>query len=156
MTTFSSLWTKLRNKKFRRAFATTQLKQGVPFQINAMRVAFGWTQQELAKRSGLPQGTISRAENLNYGDLSFNTVLQIAEGFDVAFVGKFVPFSELARWYVDLPEQSFRLPTFTEEDAREAAIRRKPDAERVQIGGKHAPRLPIDADIVSPHHRHAA
>jgi hypothetical protein len=37
---------------------------------------------------------ISRAEDTNYGTLSFKTVIAIANGFDVAFVGRFVPFSQ--------------------------------------------------------------
>lgn len=112
----AKLWAKLRNRKYRKAFASTQLKQGLPFQIKAMRKARDWSQQKLADRSGLPQGTISRAENLNYGDLTLNVVLKIANGFDVAFVGRFVPFSELTRWYTSLSDE-LHVPTFEEEDA---------------------------------------
>lgn len=112
----SKLWDKLRTLRYRKAFAAAQLKKSVPFQIRTMRVQHGWTQQELAKRAGLPQGTISRCENPNYGELSFNTVLAIANGFDVAFVGKFVPFSELAREFAEYSEESVIVPSFVEED----------------------------------------
>ena len=116
MISIVKLWTRLRNRTYRNAFVAAQLKHGVPFQIRAMRKQRGWSQQELANRSEVPQGTISRAENMNYGDLSFNTVLRIANGFDVAFVGRFVPFSELMRWYTSLSDELY-VPTFEEEDA---------------------------------------
>lgn len=116
MITLSRLWAKLRNRKYRKAFVANQLKRGVPFQIRAMRKKAGWSQQELAEKSGLSQGVISRAEDLDYGNLTFNTVLEIANGFDVAFVGKFVRFSELAKWFENLSEESVQVLTFDEEE----------------------------------------
>ncbi|MFI5396671.1 MAG: helix-turn-helix domain-containing protein, partial [Candidatus Binatia bacterium] len=117
MISISKLWAKLRNRKYRQAFVATQLKRGVPLQIQALRKKLGWTQAKLAERAGLKQGTISRCEDPDYGELTFNTVLAIANGFDVAFVGKFVPFSELANWHDDLLEHPDVL-TFKEEDAQ--------------------------------------
>lgn len=112
----SNIWRKLRNKKYRDAFVASQLKRGMPFQISAMRKKLDWSQEDLAKASGVTQGVISRAENPNYGNLTFNTVLHIAAGFDVAFVGWFVPFSKLTEWYENLSEESVQVATFEEED----------------------------------------
>jgi transcriptional regulator with XRE-family HTH domain len=116
MLTFSKIWAKLSNKKYRRAFVEAELKRGVPFQIRAMRKKLGWSQEKLAQASGLTQGVISRAEDPNYGNLTFNTVLDIASGFDVAFIGRFVPFSELAKWVENLSEESAQVASFEIED----------------------------------------
>jgi len=112
MSTLSSLWKKLTNKKYREAFVSSQLKRGIPFQIRSLRKQCEMSQEELAEKSGLTQGVISRAEDPDYGNLTFNTVLRIAAGFDVAFIGKFVPFSELGKWFIDLSEESVQVLSF--------------------------------------------
>src|SRR5271157_3669663 len=96
MTTFEDTWRRLgKSKKFREEFALSLLKKMVPFQIKAIRKKRELSQPELAEKSHLTQGVISRAENLDYGNLTLNTIGRIAGGFDLAFIGKFVPFSEL-------------------------------------------------------------
>lgn len=134
----SNIWRKLRNKKYRDAFVASQLKRGMPFQISAMRKKLDWSQGDLAKASGVTQGVISRAENPNYGNLTFNTVLRIAAGFDVAFVGWFVPFSKLTEWYENLSEESVQAATFEEEDKKREEQKEQVAAEmfqEVQISG---------------------
>ncbi len=117
MNTHSRVWHKLaRSKKYREEFVAAQVKRGIPFQARALlKSREGWTQQRLAKNAGLTQGVVSRALDPNYGNLTLNTIIRIAAGFDVAFIGKFVPFSELERWFFDLSEESGRVPSFTEE-----------------------------------------
>jgi len=113
----SKTWQKLRNKRYRDAFVAVQLKTGIPFQIGAMRKKLGWSQEKLAAMAGVTQGVISRAENPNYGNLTFNTVLKIFAGFDTAFVGWAVPFSKLVDRFESLTEESVQVATFAEEDA---------------------------------------
>ena len=76
----------------------------------------GLSQEDLAARAGITQGVVSRAANPEYGNLTINTIIRIAAGFDVAFIGKLVPFSELAKWFVDLSEDSLQVKTFEEEN----------------------------------------
>jgi transcriptional regulator with XRE-family HTH domain len=81
-----------------------------------LRTQRDWPQSKLAEKSGLTQGVISRAEDPEYGNLTVNTLVRIAGGFDCAFVGRFVPFSDLARWYEDLEnEEALEVPSFDEE-----------------------------------------
>ena len=116
MSTFNELWKKLgESREYREEFVTAQVKRGIPFQISTLLKDLGISQAELAQRSGLTQGVISRAANPNYGNLTLNTLIRIAAGFDVAFVGKFVPFTELGKWYVNLSEDSVRVKPFTVE-----------------------------------------
>ena len=116
---FNNVWHKLSaNKEYRSAFAKAQFKRLVPFQIRALRKNRHMSQEELAEKANLTQGVISRAEDSDYGNLTSNTILKIADGFDCAFVGRFVPFSELDEWFVDLSEDKVQVPSFEEENQR--------------------------------------
>jgi len=115
MTTFS-IWNKLaKSKKYREEYVAAFLKRSVPFQIRALLKKRGWSQEKLARESGLTQGVISRAQDSDYGNLTFNTVVRIAAGFDCAFVGRFVPFSELAKYDKSISEESIVVPSFNED-----------------------------------------
>jgi len=117
MNALRALWQKLRNKKYRAQFVAAQVKRGIPFQIQSLMKQKSFSQERLAKESGLTQGVISRAANPDYGNLTLNTIIKIAAGLDVAFVGKFVPFSELGNWFTNLSEETVRVKSFDEEDA---------------------------------------
>lgn len=119
MNTFKEIWRKLtRSKGYRKEFFASLLKRGTAMQIQSLMKQRKWTQAQLAEQSGLTQGVISRAKNPAYGNLTFNTVIDIAAGFDVAFIGRFVPFSELARWLERMPEElSFEMASFEEENS---------------------------------------
>lgn len=118
-TTFDKLWLKFRSKAFRQTFVESEVKRGIPFQMRALLKKQQLSQKELAKLSGLTQGAISRALNPNYGNLTLNTIIRIAAGLDVAFVGAFVPFSRLIENHESLSEElSGAVETFEEEDMR--------------------------------------
>jgi transcriptional regulator with XRE-family HTH domain len=88
----------------------------IPSQIRVLRKQRDWSQQDLAKYSSLTQGVISRAEDPDYGNLTVNTLVKVAAGFDCAFIGRFVPFSQFARWYDGLDhEKSLEVPSFAED-----------------------------------------
>jgi transcriptional regulator with XRE-family HTH domain len=118
VTTYN-LWQKLaKSKQYRSAYALAFLKRSVPFQIRVLRKKHCSSQSELAERSGVTQGVVSRAEDPDYGNLTLNTIGRIAGGLDMAFVGRFVPFSELRRFAETLSEEEFEsILTFNEESA---------------------------------------
>jgi transcriptional regulator with XRE-family HTH domain len=115
--TFREVWDKFsKSKKYREAFALSLFKRMVPFQIRSLRKQRDWSQAQLAESANVTQGVISRAEDPDYGKLTINTISRIAAGFDVAFIVKFVPFSELDKWFLDLSEKSVEVPSFEEEN----------------------------------------
>ena len=127
---YKSLWSKLAaSKEYREEFVGAQVKQGIPFQIRALLKHQQLTQEQLAQRASLSQGVVSRAADPGYGNLTLNTIIRIAAGFDVAFIGKFVPFSELGKWFTELDERDFRIKGFNEEadDAKCAELVHRPD-----------------------------
>lgn len=120
MNTLGELWKKLNaSKSYREEFVAVQLKRGIPFQIRTLMKQKKLSQEELARRAGLTQGVVSRAANPNYGNLTLNTLIRIAAGFDLAFVGKFVPFRELGTWFLNLSEDSVAVPSFGEDTPAE-------------------------------------
>jgi transcriptional regulator with XRE-family HTH domain len=111
------IWQKLAaSKKYREQFVSAQVKRGIPFQIRALMKKKGLSQEKLAKQAQLTQGVISRAADPNNGNLTLNTIIRIAAGFDVAFIGMFVAFSDLVKWYSDLSESSGEILSFNEEN----------------------------------------
>ncbi|MGB9106394.1 MAG: helix-turn-helix transcriptional regulator [Terriglobales bacterium] len=131
MTTFNDLWHKLAaDKEYREEFVAAQVKRGIPFQIRALLKQHELSQEQLAQQSKLTQGVISRAQNPNYGNLTLNTLIRIAAGFDVAFIGKFVPFSELGKWFGELSEESAKVANFeAENNSMKAALGTAPEQE---------------------------
>jgi transcriptional regulator with XRE-family HTH domain len=118
MNAFNALWKKLaKSKRYREEFVAAQVKRGIPFQIRSLLKKKGLSQEILAGRAGLTQGVVSRAADLDYGNLTLNTIVRVAAGFDVAFVGKFVPFSELGKWFTELSEAAMDIKSFDQENA---------------------------------------
>jgi transcriptional regulator with XRE-family HTH domain len=94
---------------YRESFAASVAKRMIPLQIRVLRKQRGpeWSQARLAKESKLTQGVVSRAEDPDYGNPTLNTLVRIAAGFDCAFLGRFVPFSEVGKWYAKLCDDVF-------------------------------------------------
>jgi transcriptional regulator with XRE-family HTH domain len=134
LSTLSKLHAKLASgRRYREAFVSSQLKRGIPFQVRALRKQRDWSQERLAQEANLTQGVISRAEDPDYGNLTLNTLLRIAAGFDVAFAGKFVPFSELGRWFLNQSETTVQVPSF--DDDVTFIERKEPQSEQLNLPG---------------------
>lgn len=67
-----------------------------------MRTERNWSQITAGEILGKPQNVISRLESPAYGKLSIQTLLEVAKGFDVGLLIKFVPYSRLLREYEDV------------------------------------------------------
>lgn len=87
------------------AFDTApDLRDAIRLAARNRRIALGFTQSELAARSGVPLGTLKRFERL--GEVSLSTLLALAEALDAlnGFHGLF-PLPE-ARSLEDLERQT--------------------------------------------------
>jgi transcriptional regulator with XRE-family HTH domain len=96
----------IRNKKFRDSYSYELVRTGIPFQMRALREQRGWTQADLAEAIGKPRSVITRLESPGYGKLSLKSLFEIASGFDVGLMVKFVPFSRLLREYEDVSSEA--------------------------------------------------
>ena len=61
------------------------------------------------------QERISVLEDPDYGKFNINTLKKIASAFDIGLVVRFVPFSELAEWELNLSSKSLQVPSFNED-----------------------------------------
>lgn len=105
----------LRSKRFRDGYVYEHVRNGIPFQIRALRNEREWTQSDLGEAAKKPRTVITRLEDPNYGKLSLKTLFEIASGFDVALLVKFVPFSRLVREYEDVSWQALGAKSVTDE-----------------------------------------
>ncbi len=101
------------DKRSREALVDSHVRNGIAFQIRAMRRERNWTQEDLAKQADMKPTQITRVENPVYGSHTVTTLRRIASAFDVALVVRFVPFSELLKW--DEGSRNMAPATFAEE-----------------------------------------
>ncbi len=106
---------KMKSRAFRSKLVDRHLRIGVPYQIRALRIARGWSQDDLARTTGMKPSAISRAESLAYGGHSLATLKRIAAAFDVALVVRFAPFTELLRWESTLSSEMIAPPSYEQE-----------------------------------------
>lgn len=102
----------LKDKRYRDAFVSEYIDAGISFQIRALRKREGWTQKKLAEKTGMAQERISVAENPNYSSFNIKTLKRIASAFDVAFIGRFVPISELVDWELNISSETLAPVSF--------------------------------------------
>lgn len=102
----------LKDKRYRDAFVSEYIDAGISFQIRALRKREGWTQKKLSELTGMKQERISVTENPNYSRFNIKTLKRIASAFEVAFIGRFVPISELVDWEINLSSEKLAPVSF--------------------------------------------
>ena len=105
-----------KSKERRDAFVASHIREGLCFQIRALRKQRKWTQKDLGKKARFNQSKVSDFENPNYSsDLNLDTVKRLASAFDVAVIVRFVSFSGLIGWVSDLAPSSLEVPSFDDD-----------------------------------------
>ena len=109
------LWERLQKKIYRQAYLSEHVRRGIAYQIRALRDQRGWKQGKFAEEMGKPQSVVSRLEDPDYGKVTVQTLLEIANVFDVALQIRFVPFSTFIRNSRDVSPSSMRVPEFKDD-----------------------------------------
>jgi transcriptional regulator with XRE-family HTH domain len=159
---------KLQDQEYRTAFVASQINVGIPFQIKALMKARGWTQEQLAERTGMLQPRISAMLKPGKVRPNIETLRRFAEAFDCGLMVRFAPYSELARWSEDFDPESFSVPSFNndvgfvEHKSQGAAStgfsrEAQPLLESAQDKGNliEMPQRPPQTTIRQPHHEFA-
>lgn len=105
----------LTDKEYREMFADELVGTSLAFQIRRLRDARRLSQADISRLTGKAQPTISQWEDPNYGRYTLSTLKGLAAAFGVALLVKFVSFSELADWTVDVDPNRLTPPSFDEE-----------------------------------------
>lgn len=106
---------KLTNKSYRHSWVQESIKMALPFQIQANREKREWSQEELGGRAGMLRNAVSRLESVEYGNLTINTLLRLAQAFDCGLLVKFVPFSRLVGEFEDVSPQALEVDGFSDD-----------------------------------------
>jgi transcriptional regulator with XRE-family HTH domain len=126
---------KLTNKDYRDAWVEESVKMVVPHQIQAIRNKKDWSQEQLGNETGMLRNAISRLESVEYGNLSVNTLLRIAHGFDCGLLVKFVPFSRMVAEFDDVSPKGLEVTSFDDDVAL-----RKESADHTNTKLPHYPK----------------
>jgi transcriptional regulator with XRE-family HTH domain len=104
------------------------VRASIAFQVRSIRLARGWTQQELANRSSLSLPTIGRLEDMAGESPSIATLLAVAKAFDCGLVARFTDWQEFVdRMIGMIPPKAFDAA----ELQREAEIVTAPECEPI-------------------------
>jgi transcriptional regulator with XRE-family HTH domain len=110
------LLAELKDKEYRDAYVSSSVDVGIAFQIRALRERVPWTQAELAEKVNMQQERISVLENPSRSPTTA-TLKRLANAFDVGLIIRFVPFSELVDWEINLSPKSLEVLSFDEESS---------------------------------------
>ncbi len=109
------MWENLNDTDFRRQFIDAHVDEGIAFQIRSLRNKRGENQLELAEKFGMKQSLVSAWENPNYGKYTLRTLKALAKAFDVGLIVRFVPFSTMIDYTVNLKPEDIAPLSFGEE-----------------------------------------
>jgi hypothetical protein len=79
-----------RERDYRHAYVAAQLRGFLSDQLRALRGEM--SQKAFGALLGKPQSVVSRLEDQDYGRLSLQTLLDVAERLDIAIIVRFVDF----------------------------------------------------------------
>ena len=112
---YEQMWENLSDSDFRKQFINEHVDVGIAFQIRSLRNRQELFQSDLAKLLGVKQPLVSSWENPDYGRYTLRTLKDLANAFNVGLLVRFVPFSKLVDWTVDLTSDVIAPPSFDEE-----------------------------------------
>ena len=106
----------LRDKDFRSQFTADFVRELLSAQIRALRDKRGWNQKELGANAGkMEQAQVSRLEDPEYSGGTLNSVIRIAQGFDVGLLVQLVPFSRVVEAANGLNPNTLIPPSYQQE-----------------------------------------
>lgn len=118
------VWESLYDPEFRKQFVDEEINVGIAFQIRSLRNRQNLTQDDLAKSLGVKQPLVSAWENPNYGKYTLDTLKDLAKAFDVGLLVRFVPFSGLVNWTLNVTPDVIAPPSFPEEERHPLKVNR--------------------------------
>lgn len=112
----SDVAARFRDKDFREIANGVFIYWKIRTQIRVMREQRGWSQNELARRSGFHQSFISRFENIYYPvDITIRTLKRFAKTFDVVLKVGLCDWGSLLAEIADMSDESLRVNSFADD-----------------------------------------
>ena len=108
----TSLYKKLHDAEFRRAFLSSRIAQTTAMQLRVMRQRMELSQKDLARELGTSQNAIYRLENPKATKPNISTLEKIAAFFRVGLIVRFAPLSEIVDWTLGMSDHSIDIAGF--------------------------------------------
>lgn len=105
---------KFLRKDYRDGYMQTQVRSGIAYQMQAIRRKLGITQTQMSEKVGKPQSVISRLEDVEYGGVSVQSLLDIASGLDIALLVQFVSYPDFLSRTKDMSDKALQPETIAE------------------------------------------
>jgi transcriptional regulator with XRE-family HTH domain len=150
------LWEKLQRRAYRQAYLAEHVRRGIAYQIRALRDQRGWKQGEFSKRLDKPQSVVCRLEDPNYGKVTVQTLLEVANVFDVALEVRFVPYSSFVLNTRDVSSSAMHVPSFDDEPSPGRQSRRKNKSHELMSSLRNRQIRPLPANPDSTKIRRSA
>lgn len=97
--------------EYAHAYMEDNLVTRLAAQIYALRKQRGWSQQDLARRSGIAQERISKIESADFESLTLKTLHKFSRAFDVNLTIQFNEFSKGLLDIVNLNPELLKVPS---------------------------------------------
>jgi len=91
---FNRLLNEFSDKEYAHSYMESHAVSRIAAQIHALRKQRGWSQEDLAKKSGVAQERISKIESADFDSITMKTLQKFSRAFDVNLHITFQPFSE--------------------------------------------------------------
>lgn len=102
--------------KRRSEFVASHTRNLIATQIKTIRKSRGLKQKDLADRAGIHQSQISEHENPFKGNPTIQTLVQLANTFDVGLIVRFVDFKTFVRSAANVSQAQLAIPEFNADD----------------------------------------
>lgn len=100
---------KLGKKSYRDGYLETSVRGRIALQLRAIRKGLGLTQKQMSEKLEKPQSTIARLENMEYGKVTIQTLLDIGKKLDIALFVGYVSYPEFIRQQARSSDRELRV-----------------------------------------------
>lgn len=104
----------LSDDAYRHAYMDEHVRSLIAYQLRCIREKKGLNQKQFAQLLGKPQSVVSRLENVEYGKVTVQTLLDLSRKLDVSLIVKFVSFPEFLESYNDISPGKLAVESYAE------------------------------------------
>ncbi|CAN5350616.1 hypothetical protein BH10ACI1_BH10ACI1_29430 [soil metagenome] len=108
----SSYLEEFQDKETRHIYVDEFLKAKIATQLKVLREQNGWSQYELAEKTGMKQERISVLEDVNYSAWTLHTLRRLAEAFDLRIDVSFEDFGSFLKEFANFNRESLERTSF--------------------------------------------
>ena len=105
----SKLLQKLKDQEYRAEFLDVTVRGGIAYQMQALRRQHCSSQHDFATRVGKKQTQISRLESTEYGGVTVQTLIDIANSLGIGLIVRFVDLREMIDRTEDMADAALRV-----------------------------------------------